>query len=192
VTNTTTNTVTTDPLPVAAFSQTPVCSGGGCTYSFAYTGGSTGATFLWDFGQGATPGTSTDQNPVGITYASAGRKVPTLKVAYGTCQAGPAYSLLTAETKPISVGAAIETPATLFGMSPDGTLRYSLVTGTSVDARLFDLHGRQVARIYHALVSPGRHSSRLRTTHLNTGTYMLVIRTGDGYMQNTKVMLTAP
>jgi uncharacterized repeat protein (TIGR01451 family) len=192
VTNTTVNTVTTDPLPVAAFSPVPVCSGGGCTYGFTYTGGSTGATFLWNFGQDATPSTSTDQNPVGITYGTAGRKVPTLKVAFGTCQTDPAYTLLTAETKPTGVESVLKTSALLFGMSPDGTLRYSLAGATSVDARLFDLHGRQVARLHSAWVSSGSHASRLRTAHLNSGTYLLAVQTGNGYRQNTMVVLTAP
>jgi uncharacterized repeat protein (TIGR01451 family) len=192
VTNTVVNTVTTDPLPVATFSSTPVCSGGGCTYSFTYTGGSTGATFQWDFGQGATPSTSTDQNPVGITYGTAGHKIPTLKVAYGTCQAGPAYSLLTAETPPIGIGPRSESPVRLFGMLPNGTLWYSLATGTSIDAKLFDMHGRQVARLFKPLVSPGRHTAKLKTGHLNPGTYLLVIQTGDGYRLNTKVALTIP
>jgi fimbrial isopeptide formation D2 family protein/uncharacterized repeat protein (TIGR01451 family) len=192
VTNTTVNTVTANPMPVATFTHSPACSGGGCNYNFTYTGGSAGATFLWDFGQGATPGTSTDQNPVGITYASAGRKVPTLKVALGTCQIGPAYALIDAETKPIAIQNASASDAARFGMMANGTLWYSLENATSVEAKLFDMHGREVSRLFNGWAPAGRHTARLQTARLNPGTYMLVIQTGDGYRQNLKVVLTAP
>jgi hypothetical protein len=49
-----------------------------------------------------------------------------------------------------------------------------------------------VARLFKPLVSPGRHTAKLKTGHLNPGTYLLVIQTGDGYRLNTKVALTIP
>lgn len=95
LTNTTVNTITNNPLPVASFTITPVNASSPCTYSFTYTGGTTGASFLWDFGSGALPQTSTDQNPANVTYTQSGLKVITLQVTLGSCVTEPAVETLT-------------------------------------------------------------------------------------------------
>ncbi|MBI4929662.1 MAG: T9SS type A sorting domain-containing protein [Bacteroidetes bacterium] len=45
------------------------------------------ATFFWDFGAGATPQTSTQQNPTGILFSSTGAKSVTLTVNRFGCTA---------------------------------------------------------------------------------------------------------
>ncbi|HLP50608.1 MAG TPA: PKD domain-containing protein, partial [Chitinophagales bacterium] len=76
-TQTNTQTIVVDEAPVASFSSTtPQCTG--LNVDFTNTGTSTGVSYAWDFGAGATPATSTDQNPTGVVYATAGSKTVTL------------------------------------------------------------------------------------------------------------------
>lgn len=90
LTPTITNTLTSDPVPVAAFTVSPWIGSAGYTNDFTYTGGSSGAQFLWGFGPDATPATSTDQNPTGVVFASGGNHLVTLQVSLGGCQSDPA------------------------------------------------------------------------------------------------------
>jgi len=92
---TTTNTLTSSPSPVAAFSVTPVVGSAGQTDNFTYTGGSLGATYLWDFGPNATPATSTDENPAGVIFNTPGDQMVTLQVSLGDCPSDPAVQVLT-------------------------------------------------------------------------------------------------
>lgn len=46
--------------------------------------GTTGTAFEWDFGEGATPQTSTAKNPIGVTYSTPGNKTITMKVTNAT------------------------------------------------------------------------------------------------------------
>ncbi|MBI4847991.1 MAG: PKD domain-containing protein, partial [Nitrospirae bacterium] len=72
-----TNVITINPSPSATFtSNAPQCTGS--EVSFTNTG-STGAgtTYFWDFGAGASPATSTSENPSGIIYSTAGTKIVT-------------------------------------------------------------------------------------------------------------------
>ena len=63
-------------------STAPQCTG--ATVDFTNTGTSSGVSFFWDFGSGATPGSSTQQNPT-ATYAASGTKSITFVVTDGTC-----------------------------------------------------------------------------------------------------------
>jgi hypothetical protein len=94
ITVTTTNTITASPVPVASFSVTPAVGSAGHTNSFTYTGGTTGTTYLWDFGPDATPSTSTAQNPTGVVFATEGDKLVSLQVSLGGCQTEPAVQIL--------------------------------------------------------------------------------------------------
>ncbi len=77
--NTVTQTIVINSTPVADFANTaPTCTGLGV--DFTNTGTSTGVSFLWNFGAGATPATSTDANPASVVYASSGTKTVTLVV----------------------------------------------------------------------------------------------------------------
>src|SRR5213075_1078962 len=66
----------------------------GTSLTFTYTGGTSGANFLWDFGPGAAPATSTARNPSGVSYTTPGPKFPRLTVSLGNCQTEPAVLLL--------------------------------------------------------------------------------------------------
>ena len=78
-TQTSTQTIVVDTTPVAAFTSTaPQCTG--ANVDFTNTGTATGVTYAWDFGAGATPATSTSQNPTGIVYSTSGSKTITLVV----------------------------------------------------------------------------------------------------------------
>ena len=78
-TQTNTQTIVVDSTPTASFSSTaPQCTGLGV--DFTNTGTSAGVTYAWDFGAGATPPTSTGQNPTGVTYSTSGTKTISLMV----------------------------------------------------------------------------------------------------------------
>lgn len=56
-----------------------VCVGTSITFNdLSYNG--TATAWEWNFGDGATPATSTDKNPTGISYSTPGNKTITLKV----------------------------------------------------------------------------------------------------------------
>jgi uncharacterized repeat protein (TIGR01451 family) len=95
LTVTTTNTITASPAPVASFTVTPVVGSAGQTNNFTYTGGSTGATYLWNFGPNATPATSTNQNPAGVVFTNQGDQMVTLQVSLGDCPSDPAVQIVT-------------------------------------------------------------------------------------------------
>ncbi len=78
-TQTSTQSIVVDEAPVADFATTaPSCTGLGV--DFTNTGTSSGVSYSWNFGSGATPATSTDANPTGVVYSTAGSKVVTLVV----------------------------------------------------------------------------------------------------------------
>ena len=61
----------------------PLC---GTKYDFEFNGATVaGATYEWDFGDGAYPRRSTQLNPMGIAYATAGAKIIGLTVRKGGC-----------------------------------------------------------------------------------------------------------
>jgi len=71
-----TQTISVNPQPTPSFtSSAPVCDLQSVNYTYT---GSIGIDYAWDFGTGATPLTSTAQNPSGIAYSGAGTKVVTL------------------------------------------------------------------------------------------------------------------
>ena len=62
---------------------TPLC---GTKYDFEFNGATVaGATVEWDFGDGAFPRRSTQLNPMGIAYATAGTKIISLTIRKGAC-----------------------------------------------------------------------------------------------------------
>lgn len=86
----TTNTITSSPVPVASFSVSQSNPRINTPMNFTYTGGTAGASYLWDFGSGAIPATSAAQNPTGVVYTTSGPKLPSLLVNLGGCAAEPA------------------------------------------------------------------------------------------------------
>jgi PKD repeat protein len=68
---------TCSPSPIAAFSLTTpgevACVGTSLNFR-DNTYNASATSWLWEFGDGATPATSTSQNPTGITYTTPGKK----------------------------------------------------------------------------------------------------------------------
>ena len=88
LTNTTLNTLYNQPTPIADFETKHSCTNTGLVYDFAYTGNTAdNATFFWDFGNGASPSTSTEQSPTDIIYSTIGTKQITLTVTRFGCTA---------------------------------------------------------------------------------------------------------
>jgi hypothetical protein len=96
-TPTTTNTITSSEMPVASFTVTPRPGSANQTNDFTYTGGTAGATFVWDFGSNAVPAISTNMNPSGVVFLTNGIYNVSLQVSAGGCDAVPAIY-------PVSVG----------------------------------------------------------------------------------------
>ena len=101
-TNTTLNTIRDTPSPVAAFTTQDGCDAFTPTVDFTYTGGTAdNATFAWDFGPGATPATSTVQNPSGVHYATGGSKQVQLTVTRFGCASGITNMINVANCVPV-------------------------------------------------------------------------------------------
>ncbi len=94
LTDTTTNTITSTPMPSAGFTVTPAVGSADATNNFTYTGGSAGATFFWDFGPDAIPPTSTDMNPSDIVFPPNGLTTVNLQVSADGCTSAAASYLL--------------------------------------------------------------------------------------------------
>ena len=86
LTNTTLNKLRDNPEPIADFEAKHSCTNTDLVYDFTYTGGtSDNATFFWEFGTGASPQTSTQQNPTGVLFSTTGTKQVTLTVTRFGC-----------------------------------------------------------------------------------------------------------
>jgi len=115
-TETFTNTITINETPLANFASTaPECTG--LDVDFTNTGSTGGSwTYLWDFGSGATPATSTLENPTSIIYSTDGTKLVKLIVTDGTCTDSTIISIdinLTptvnfASTAPVCAGTIVD------------------------------------------------------------------------------------
>ena len=92
---TTTNTITEDPVPRAAFTVVPHPGSAGHTNDFLYTGGTVGAQHRWSFGPDALPPTSTEVNPTGVIFTSPGPHLVALETRLGDCVAEPAVRVVT-------------------------------------------------------------------------------------------------
>jgi len=80
---TSTQTVTVSTTPTASFASTaPKCTG--LSVDFTNTGTSSNVSYLWNFGSGASPSSSTNQNPTGVIYSTSGIKTVTLTTTENT------------------------------------------------------------------------------------------------------------
>lgn len=92
--------VVINTTPVADFATTaPVCTGLGADFTNM---GTTGASYAWSFGNGASPASSTTENPSGVVYSSAGTKVVTLTTTLGACSSVSTQSLTIHQTPSVS------------------------------------------------------------------------------------------
>ena len=77
--------ITIDETPIPSFSSNaPQCELQSVNFTYSGTSGQNW-TYIWDFGSGASPSTSTAQNPLGVTYNTPGTKTVTLTVKNGNC-----------------------------------------------------------------------------------------------------------
>lgn len=75
--------ITINPTPVAGFtSNAPGCTGDSVNFQ---NSGSSGLTYDWNFGSGASPATGSSENPVGVIYSTAGIKTVRQVIIQGTC-----------------------------------------------------------------------------------------------------------
>ena len=95
VTLTTINTITEDPVPVAAFTVVPQPGSANAVFDFLYTGGTANAQFQWNFGPAAIPSTSSQMNPTGVMFTTPGPHLVGLEVRLGDCAAEPAVQSVT-------------------------------------------------------------------------------------------------
>ena len=82
-TRTITQNITINSTPLSTFSSTaPQCTG--LPVNFTNTGTTTGVSWSWNLGSGATPPTSTLQNPTGVIYSTSGTKIIVLTTTDNT------------------------------------------------------------------------------------------------------------
>ncbi|MFK7786255.1 MAG: T9SS type A sorting domain-containing protein, partial [Crocinitomicaceae bacterium] len=87
VTNTVTNTLREYPAPEVDFVAGQVLNTTQYEYNFIYTGDTPdGASYFWDFGPNATPQFSSDQNPSGIIFSTAGTEQVSLTLNRYGCE----------------------------------------------------------------------------------------------------------
>src|SRR6185312_11118444 len=96
---TTAQNIVIDPIPVASFtSNAPQCTGS--SVNFSNTGTAVGVVYSWSFGAGATPATSSAQNPFGVIYSTSGAKTVTLTTT------NPNTGCFASSTQVITINAA--------------------------------------------------------------------------------------
>lgn len=76
-------TVKDKPVPTITPSTATPCTNASVNFS-GTPGGA--ASYSWNFGSGASPSTSNEQNPQGVVYSTAGAKNVTLTVSNGACE----------------------------------------------------------------------------------------------------------
>ncbi|MEO0469681.1 MAG: choice-of-anchor L domain-containing protein, partial [Bacteroidota bacterium] len=98
------------PEPSANFSASTGATCQDTCVTFTYTGMSQGPqqTFMWDFGPGAIPATSTQPNPGCIPYATGGTKTVTLTVDYRGCTVSSTQDVNIHPGPVVSAGADVE------------------------------------------------------------------------------------
>ncbi|MDZ7878686.1 MAG: gliding motility-associated C-terminal domain-containing protein [Saprospiraceae bacterium] len=106
---------------------TPNC---GTKFDFEFTGiAATGATVEWDFGEGATPRRSTQLNPIGVSYATAGSKTIALTIRKGACSDAKAQPV-TISASQIGLGVAISNiVGTKCTGDKTGSIKLAIVSG---------------------------------------------------------------
>lgn len=99
---------------------TPLC---GTKYDFEFNGATVaGATYEWDFGDGAFPRRSTQLNPMGIAYGTVGTKIVFLTVRKGACSDVKAK---TVTITPTQIGFAVN-PSAIVDVKCRGNLTGSI------------------------------------------------------------------
>ncbi len=157
--NTITQSINLYETPVADFSFTDsVCIN--ALIDFTNTGSSGQEfSFAWDFGEGATPSSSTAENPTGISFDSNGQKIITLTVSTPQCvttytdtliiKNSPAPSLDFSSTSPICEENIISFNVSDF----DPSLSYSWTFGPDATPNTSNIENPDVTFSTNGLVS---------------------------------------
>jgi len=97
--------ITINDNPSASFpNPASACMGDGVNFTNTSSTG-VGITYLWDFGSGASPTSSTAFEPQGVTYSTNGSKTVTLIVDNGNCIA-TTTGTFTINTTPVAASAS--------------------------------------------------------------------------------------
>ena len=102
-TQTIADTIVINTTPTASFTSTaPQCTGS--PVNFNNTGSVNGVNWLWDFGAGAAPATSSLSSPTGIVYSTAGTQTVTFTITDTTsgCSAVATVPILIHQTPAVS------------------------------------------------------------------------------------------
>ncbi len=139
------------------------CVGSQVSFSdLSYNGVAT--SWSWNFGEGATPATSTDKNPANVTYSTPGYKTITLTVSNATGSNTKTWTneILISQAAPLgNIAYAPDVPTAADGweMTSEGTISSWIPSNTGVLSGYqsmllpFDPFGRLFSRQF-ALVSP--------------------------------------
>jgi len=101
--NTVTQVISINPIPIASFTSTaPQCRGNAVNFTNTGTAGA-GVTYAWDLGSGAIPAISSAQNPLGISYSTAGTKTITLTVYNQFGCSATATQTITINPTPVAI-----------------------------------------------------------------------------------------
>lgn len=84
ITNTVVNTLYANPSVEADFTYVKSCTSSGNEFDFNYSGGTSGATFAWNFGPNASPSASSEMNLLGVSFPS-GTHTVSLTVSKNGC-----------------------------------------------------------------------------------------------------------
>ncbi|MFM2284938.1 MAG: hypothetical protein RLZZ543_435 [Bacteroidota bacterium] len=124
--STTTNTIIVTSAPTSTFTLSPATLCIGSSSTITYTGTApAGATYIWNFGAGATPSTANTAGPHTVSWSTPGNKNITLIVASGGCSSPVTTQVATVNALPT---AAFSLPATVCAGS-NASIVYSGTAG---------------------------------------------------------------
>lgn len=191
-TNTTSQvlSVIVDQQPVAAATANTTTTGVNQIITFS-NNSSNADGYIWDFGNGMT---STDQNPW-TQYTTAGTYVVALITLNGSCPNDTAFIPITVlDASIINEVGGIST-LTIFPNPNDGNFDISLLIASQMDLSisLYDVTGKLIKNLINEKVLAGKLQISLdqNTLKLADGTYLLVIKTNEGVI-NQKFIVTKP
>jgi gliding motility-associated-like protein len=148
-----------NPIPVVVFTSGAQCFEGN---SFQFNAGGNlipGATYTWDFGNGAT---STDQNPSSLSYSAPGSYPVTLNAVYNDCAANPYSDSAIVYISPV----ADFTPLVIEGCEPLEVPTMNLSTGdnNSYSWQFSDVSESGDENPVHTFERAGTYSITLQAT----------------------------
>lgn len=147
----------------------------GTYFNFEYTGlgDPSTATFLWDFGEAATPQTSTELNPMEIAYSETGNKFVSLTIE-GPEGCSETVSRIIQVTESAFAANILTEKETCFG-DADGSVTLDIFNGTAP---------------YNVAWGPGASEPQL--TNLKAGNYPFTITDSEGCTWENIAIIDGP